>query len=322
MGSIGRRHVRCLVKLGYTDIIALRTKKGALKDQSDDLLPYVKEVYTWEDFYLCKPHGVIISNPTALHISTITEVNKYDVPIFVEKPLASELDEFKELEKENVDFKNIIVGYCMRFHPVTKTIHEFLEKNRLGKFYKGRFYFGSYLPNWHPGIDYRSEYMSRKDLGGGVLRTLAHEIDLVQHLLGPILLTNGFVGHTSHLELDNVDDTVYMNCFIKNGGVAQVELDYLSPDYSREGYLIGERGKLSYSFNKNSVHFIDYENNQEELLALHNYDINEMYMQQMKDFTSWVNGDTSENCNYREGKRINELIEELESFSNNFKINY
>ena len=315
LGSIGRKHVRCLIELGYKEFVALRTQKGVLKNQAEDISQYIKEVYDWDSFLACQPTGVIIANPTSLHIDTVKQIKQLQIPIFVEKPLAANLEELTELENLYENFDDIIVGYCMRFHVVTKAIKQFINEGKLGKIYKARFYFGFYLPKWHPDIDYRIEYMSRKDLGGGVLRTLAHEIDLVQFLLGSIKSTNGYVGHTSHLELDQVDDTVFMNCFLDDGGVVQVELDYLSPDYTREGYIIGEKGKLSYSFNKNEVRFIGYENQQEDLLSLKEYDINDMYKQQMLDFVSFIKGNGSMNCNYQKGKRINELIQELESGS-------
>ncbi len=324
LGSIGRRHVNCLLSIGVRQFVALRTRKGALKEQPSGMARFMEEVGSWDDFMSHLPDGVIVANPTALHIKTLKKIKKHGIPVFVEKPLASTLVELADLEKSFKKFSDIIVGYCMRFHPVVETIKTFIQQGLLGKIYKGRFYFGNYLPNWHPGIDYRLEYMSRKDLGGGVLRTIAHEIDMVQYLLGTINSCSGYVGHTSHLELDNVDDTVFMNCFLDGGGVVLVELDYLSPDYLREGYIIGEKGKITYSFNENKVTFRDYLNNEKELLTIKNYNIDDMYRRQMLDFISWIKGGRSNNCNYQNAKKINELIEELENgvFHRKRKINF
>jgi predicted dehydrogenase len=313
LGSIGRRHVRCLIDLGYKEIVALRTRKGVLKSQPEDIAPYVTEVYNWESFVESQPIGVIVANPTSLHISTLEQLKATNIPTLVEKPLSTDIAELSNLEEKYSNFDNVLVAYCMRFHAVTKAVKTFIDEGKLGKVYKGRLYFGYYLPKWHPDTDYRLEYMSRKDLGGGVLRTLAHEIDLVQRFLGNIKSTNGYVGHTSHLELQDVDDTVFMNCYLKEGGVIQVELDYLSPNYTREGYIIGEKGKLTYSFNKNEVTFIPFEGEAITLLSLDQYDINDMYRQQMQDFVDWTNGAKSKNCTYQEGRRVNELIEELEA---------
>ncbi len=45
LGSIGQRHARTLIKLGITDIYALRTKKGTLTELPTDLRT-IKEIYT------------------------------------------------------------------------------------------------------------------------------------------------------------------------------------------------------------------------------------------------------------------------------------
>ena len=45
-------------------------------------------------------------------------------------------------------------------------------------------WFESYLPSWHPWEDYGLSYAARKDLGGGALRTLDHEIDFLELVPG------------------------------------------------------------------------------------------------------------------------------------------
>ena len=57
---------------------------------------------------------------------------------------------------------------------------------KLGEIHKANLFSGHFLPLWHPYADYRLEYYARKDLGGGVLRTLSHEIDLMHYLFGKV----------------------------------------------------------------------------------------------------------------------------------------
>ena len=238
LGSIGRRHAQCLIEIGINNIIALRSFKGELKETPNEFSSYITEVFDIKSFIAEQPDGVIISNPSSLHVTTLRQVLKFNIPTFVEKPLAINSIEILQLEKDFSNLDLILVGYCMRFHLVTNKLKTLIQTNKLGKVYKGRFYFGYYLPKWHPNIDYRKEYMSRKDLGGGVIRTLSHELDLVQYLLGPIKNANGYVGKTSNLELDRVDDSVFMNCFLENEAVIHVELDFSKPCiYERRIYI-------------------------------------------------------------------------------------
>jgi len=64
-GSIGRRHFRNLVTLGYDDIILYRSNKSTL--DTDEIKGFIVET-DYEKALSHKPDAVIISNPTALHL--------------------------------------------------------------------------------------------------------------------------------------------------------------------------------------------------------------------------------------------------------------
>ena len=65
---------------------------------------------------------------------------------------------------------------------------------------------GEYLPNWHRYEDYRQMYAAREDLGGGVILSQIHEMDLIYWFFG--LPENDLLpgGKLSKLEID-VEDT-------------------------------------------------------------------------------------------------------------------
>ena len=311
-GSIGQRHVRCLKDLGYTDVIALRTYKGACKALPENL-DHVREYRCEEDFFAEKPNGIIIANPTSLHVGALQRCLERDIPVLVEKPLSHTA---KNLDMLRVcDLKKVIVGLCLRFHPIVSAIQTFLTEQQ-STFVKARFYFGYYLPKWHPGIDYRQEYMGRRDLGGGILRTMSHEIDMMYVLLGPPAGVQGYVKKLSHLDID-VDDAVSLVFQYEHGGICHIELDYINPENAREGCLFLESGKLEYSFTPSQVIFTGYDGNQEVLFSEPEYDINDMYRAQMQDFIGFIASGHSENCTFQQGAelvRLIEFVEKLELF--------
>jgi predicted dehydrogenase len=172
---------------------------------------------------------------------------------------------------------------------------------------KARLYCGSYLPRWHTDVDYRTEYMSRRDLGGGALRTMCHEIDLVQYLLGPVTSLAGDVRRISDLEID-VDDCVMLVCRTGTGVTALVELDYLNPQPTRLGSFIGTRGRLDYSLQPPSARFVGYDQRVVDVFSDADYSLDEMYRAQMEDYLRFLRTGETDACSYQEGLAVMRVI--------------
>ena len=202
LGSIGERHAKALLQINNVDIAAYRTKKGNKKIDAS-LNKKIKHFYFEEEVNTWNPSHIIISNPTSLHIKYIKKYINSNSSIFVEKPIANNLQELNDL---NIITKgNIFVGYNLRFHKIIQTIKSSLVNNKYGSTIAAELNVGHYLPSWHPYEDYRIGYAARKELGGGVLRTLSHEIDLVQFFFGEVKSIFAKVNKLSNLEI-NADD--------------------------------------------------------------------------------------------------------------------
>ena len=305
MGSIGQRHARNLYKLGIKDIVALRTNRGVMKDLPEDLR-FVKEVSSNKDFYKNDLDGVIIANPTSLHLEASLPALEKGIRTFIEKPITENVENAQKL-KEFSD--KIIVGYCMRFCNYVKTVKNFVDAGNLGDLYKASFYRSYYLPKWHTYADYRLEYTAQKKLGGGVIRTLSHEIDLMHYFFGGAKSAVGLVDKVSDLEIDT-DDFCFFSCEIEKGGRVNFELDFLSPVNVNQAVMIGSKGRLYYDLRK--VTFTTMDGDTE---VLHNYaddEFEKMYLEQMKDFLQFTKTGKTSNCNYKDAVSVLRIIEEID----------
>ncbi len=94
-GSIGRRHLRNLRTLGETDFVLLRSHKSTLPDDEIDGLPVETDISA---ALAHKPDGVIISNPTALHMDVAIPAAKAGCAILIEKPVSHSMDRLEELK--------------------------------------------------------------------------------------------------------------------------------------------------------------------------------------------------------------------------------
>jgi len=285
-GSIGQRHIRNLKHLGINKIIALRSNKGYHQKLPEEL--DLIEVDSWEDAYNYKPDVAVISNPSSLHLEAATKVAKQVKGVFIEKPLSNSLNGCQELIGQlTKDAVVSFVGYNMMFHPVVENIIKFSDENDVGNIVNIQCQVGQWLPDWHPYEDYKDAYYARKDLGGGVALTMIHEVHLALELAGLPLHVYGEISEYEKLNLD-VDVCSDLMIKHKTGTVSQIHLDYLQQPSHRNGTISFERGWLSYDFNKIELVGQRGKENPSIIWSDLEYDFNQMYIDQMKEFIRYV----------------------------------
>src|SRR3984893_12326971 len=98
-----------------------------------------------------------------------------------------------------------MVAYNLRWHPGLIRQRELVHQDAVGRIVAVRAEVGEYLPDWHPGEDYRRGYSARSDLGGGAVLTMSHELDAVCWLLGAPSGVPGMAVHATSLEVDTDD---------------------------------------------------------------------------------------------------------------------
>jgi spore coat polysaccharide biosynthesis protein SpsF len=286
-GSIGQRHIGNLHRLGITDIIALRSRKGHFKELDPSL--GIRQVEDWQQIVASRPDVAIVTNPTSLHLETASRLIPHVRGLFVEKPLASTLDGVESfLGRVEAHRVTSFVGYDLQFHPVAQKIRELLESDKLGKPLLFQCQVGHWLPDWHPYEDYRKAYYSRKELGGGVALTLIHEVDLALKLLGPARVVSCLLPEYDGLQLD-VDVIADMMVQHISGGVTQIHLDYVQRPLHRCGVVSCERGSVSYDlvYPRVAVSSQD-EPSPQVVFEDPRYDANQPYVSEMSTFLRYV----------------------------------
>lgn len=256
---------------------------------------------------------MIVSNPTHLHLEYLLKAIDYDIDALIEKPVASSYKEMKMVEDKIKARKNeIYVGFNLRFHPIVREVSKIISTNRYGKVLKADLYVGEYLPFWHPYEDYGVSYAAKKELGGGALRALCHEIDLGQYWFGDYDKVFSKVLKISGLDID-VDDNTDIFAEMKNGIHLKVTMDYLNPVLERRGRILFEKGLLEYNFSSIDITFTDYATKEcKLLLKIENYDYNTQYKCQMEKFIKKSN---EEICTLEEGINVTRIIDICEESS-------
>ena len=216
-GSIGSRHARILRQLGYSTAVVSRR-------ETDQERHYVslQDALDREN-----PDYVVIANRTSEHYDTFKALahTSYRNRVLVEKPL---FGSFRPVPPHH--FAQCSVGYNFRFHPVIRRLRVLLQGQ---KAISAQVYVGQHLSNWRPDIDYRQSYSTKKSGGGGVLRDLSHEFDLVNWFFHGWTRLTALGGHLSDLEIET-DDTFAVLLETKDCPVVTVQMNYLDRVRRRE----------------------------------------------------------------------------------------
>lgn len=190
--------------------------------------------------------GYVVASPTVHHAEHLARALDVGGRVFVEKPIAVAPAEVADLVAAHGD--RMMVGYNLRLHEPLVALADTLRSGRVGEVHGARLWFGQYLPDWRPTVDYRRTYSARRDLGGGVLLDAIHEIDLAVWMLGPDLdVHSALVTRVGDLELD-VEDTVRALLVTGTGAPVDLSLDYLSRTYRRGVELVGSEATARYDW--------------------------------------------------------------------------
>lgn len=253
-GSIGLRHATSLRSLRPSvDITFLR--EGDRADNATVPLEDCKLGFSLEKELAERPDLVVIANPSSLHLRYLEAVINHNIPFYAEKPLVTSEHDLSALKKIILDSSFVpinLVGCNLRFLPSLQAVKEMLQAGNIGKLVRTSFVAGQWLPDWRPQQDYTQSYSAKKELGGGVLLDLIHEIDAAHWLLGDFESTCGVCGKFSNLNIETTDVASIL-LSRKSGPLVSIQLDYVSRMPVRNYTFVGDTGTIEWDLPKKQL---------------------------------------------------------------------
>jgi predicted dehydrogenase len=317
LGGIGQRHTRNLRAL-YGDrceLIAYRVRRDSpvLTDSLQiDAPSGLEERYGIRPFDSLeaalseRPNAVVICNPSSLHVSVALAAARAGCHLFIEKPLSHSLDQIDELE--GLVARNSLVcmvAYQLRFHPCLKLAHRLLRDGAIGRPVASRAIVGEYLPSWHPYEDYRTMYASKRELGGGVVLSQIHELDIFYWFFGRPQRIVSMGGHLSDLEVD-VED-VASTLFGYEGMVAHLHQDYLQQPPTRQLEIIGTEGRIAVDLRDLTVQGFGRSGELLTSESFKNLERNTLFLDEMRCFSSALQDGTPVPADLATGRQSLEM---------------
>jgi predicted dehydrogenase len=280
-GSIGRRHFQNLLKLGFKDVRLLRSGTGRVGAFEN---PVDVKVYTeLEDALMDRPSVVVVANPTSLHVPIAKAALESSACVFLEKPVSADLDSARSLHAVEAETHGVCaIGYCYRYHPLYRQLYDTVKQDRLGRIFHACSWWASYLPYWHPWEDYRSGYAARADLGGGVIGTLDHELDMLRWIVGEPVEVLASAGPISGIGV-SVEDTADMIFRLRDKVQANVHLSFGRHDYTRGMWVVGEAGSANLDWNSGMLTISKGKEVDEKIELPQDFDLNSIYIDILRD---------------------------------------
>ena len=245
-GRMGAFHVYAHQRLDCVEGAAVAdpdpaARKSALRGQS------AAEFSDWRAMLMeADVEAVTIACPSEMHVDVALAALDAGKHVLVEKPIATNLPDALRLRgaAREAGLK-LMVGHVERFNPVVATMRTALQDGRIGRVYRAQATRVGPLP-------------ARIKDAGVAIDVATHDLDAMQHLLGrqveEIYADGGRFVH------DTQEDMI--TCLVRFGGedgdvLGLLDVNWLTPEKTREIALIGENGLLRASYITQDVWFVE-----------------------------------------------------------------
>jgi len=312
VGSIGERHLRNFLRIeGVRCSIA--EINADLREKIVGEYEVRKSYADYREADLSSFDGVVICTPANLHVPMATEVVSAGTHVLTEKPLAMSfegLDELKQLR----DKKGLVVSvaFILRSDPLIAEARELIASGDLGAVRMVNFYSGSYWPLCRK--DYPPQYAQSRLSGGGVIPDmLAHQINYLQWMLGPVEEVSG---KHWRLGLDDIktEDTGFLTMRFAGGQVGQLGLSLCQYDANSRLQVITTGGTIQVVVGADSLDIFDGKTGQWTKGTARAIDRDDMFGEQAQHFIDCIQGKATPRCTIEEGEQtLRTILAGLES---------
>ncbi len=124
--------------------------------------------------------GVLIGTRCSLHTRMAKKVFKHNLPLFLEKPVATSLDDLMDLRQSGMSSTSeVVVSFPLRNTPLLQLVKEIVDSGKLGTIEHVQA-----VNNVSGGVYYHNWYRDEGETGGLFLQKATHDFDYINYLLG------------------------------------------------------------------------------------------------------------------------------------------
>ncbi|WP_066685779.1 Gfo/Idh/MocA family protein [Christensenella intestinihominis] len=251
-GYIGEVHLKTVLNNHLCEVALCEMNGQRRKEVAEKY--GIDETYTSLDEALKHSFdGVVICTPNFAHKDDLEKCVKAGLNVMLEKPMSSTLESAREMRELCRKYdKFAFVAYCLRFAQPYQRIKKMVTEGKLGKV----FGIHASVAGKKAITDAKTDYRTKRALGGGVISDFSHEIDYALWFGGkPVKNVKCFGARAIHKEWD-VLDTAELLISCEDDLCIAIHMDFLQPYFGRSIEIYGTEGAIRWRDNE-SIKFYD-----------------------------------------------------------------
>lgn len=312
-GSIGVKHAQYAANFSNDILVSVLSRRSAtLQNMVSLSFKTIYEALEWE------PNIIVLANEASSRASEYSLIAKSSALIILEKPISGTLEDALVIKAiAGGRIAPTFVGYNLRFSAGLRVVEKILKEKKIGNLCHVSASVGQDLEHWRPNRAVEDTVSSSKVLGGGVVRELSHEIDILNYLFGRIFCNSAVFARTKYTNFD-VEDVAHLTFWSskdKNGFPISLMMDFVRCQPKREIEIIGETGTIVWNLLSGTVELskkdgsVSLEHNQQDDLS----------QTQKLLWEAVFKGDFFRLCSINEAVKVMMLIERAEKLSEEFE---
>lgn len=255
-GTIGMEHMRVAALLGRfrihgifdphpASVATAREEYGKLSDDALVVYDSLESACNAQE-----ADALMICTPNYTHIDVFDVAVKSGKPIFLEKPMATTLDDAKRIVEASKTYRSFIqVGLQYRYKaPYVEARHEALKRGTLGTI--RTLSMSEYRPPFLDKVGQWNKFNAKS--GGTLVEKCCHYFDLLASFAGArperVYASSGravnFTDFRHEGVASDIDDHAFVIIDFANGVRANFTLNMFAPVFHEELIVSGDRGRL------------------------------------------------------------------------------
>jgi len=194
----------------------------------------------------------VISLPPRLHASAALETLRAGKPIFLEKPIATNLEDGRKLVKAVKEAGVVCqVGLAQRYVPVFRKVTEIIRSGALGRIIGIHNHWISYAGTEGPLMSDSGNWRGDPRTGGELFYHYCHFFDLLRVWGGEFVSVTATSNHLIFPKCPG-ENEILMTLQYESGALAGLHFSEVSRHSDMIGRIEGSEATLEYAWNENS----------------------------------------------------------------------